>query len=99
MSMIQQIYQAAARAGLLKSVRWYPNTQRSKSLYVEWRESDDSMLHDLVVGTDITMTGPSVELDGIQQGDLIVMGQRQFKVRDVRLIHDGSETRATLASF
>lgn len=99
MSLIQQIYQAAARAGLLKSVRWYSSTQVSKSLYVEWRESDDSMLHDLVVGTDITMTGPSVELEGIQQGDLIVAGQRQFKVRDVRLIHDGSETRATLASL
>jgi hypothetical protein len=97
--VIEQIYQAAARAGLLKSVRWISRTQSSKTLFVEWRESDDSMLHNLVVGTDITMTGPSVEFAGIAQGDRIVMGRREFNVRDVRLIHDGSETRVTLASL
>lgn len=96
--MIEQIYQAAARAGLLKSVRWISG-KRSQNLMVEWRECDESLLHELVVGTAITITGPTVELDGIRQGDLIVVGQRQYKVRDVRLIHDGSETRATLASL
>jgi hypothetical protein len=97
--VIEQIYQAAARAGLLKSVRWISRSQSSKTLWVEWRESDDSMLHNLVVGTDITMTGPSAEFAGIAQGDRIVMGRREFNVRDVRQIHDGSETRATLASL
>ena len=98
LSMIEQIYQAAARAGLLKSVRWVSGNF-TKSLCVEWRESDDSMLHDLVVGTDITMTGPTAALDGIRQGDVILVGQRMYKVRDVRVIHDGSETCATLASI
>ena len=98
LSMIEQIYQAAARAGLLKTVKWVSG-KSTKSLCVEWRESDDAMLHDLVVGTDILMTGTSVALDGVQQGDVILLGQRKFKVRDVRLIHDGSETRATLASM
>ena len=97
--MITQIYQAAARAGLLQRVRWISRTQSSKSLWVEWRESDESLLHDLVVRTDITMTGPSVDLAGMAQGDLIVMGRREFKVREFRLIHDGSETRVTLASL
>jgi hypothetical protein len=95
--MIQQIYQAAARAGLLKNVRWYSRTKGSKALSVEWRESDDSMLHDLVVGTNITMTAPSADLAGLQQGDRIVTGQREYAVREVRAIHDGSETRATLS--
>lgn len=97
--VIEQIYQAAARAGLLKSVWWISRTQSSKTLFVEWRESDDTMLHNMVVGTDITMTAPSVDLAGLQQGDRIVMGRREFNVRDIRLLHDGSETRATLASL
>ena len=95
--VIEQIYQAAARAGLLKSVRWISRTQSSKTLFVEWRESDDTLLHNRVVGTDITMTAPSVELTGLQQGDRILVGQHEYQVRDVRLIHDGSETRATLS--
>ena len=98
MSLIQQIYQAAARAGLLKTVRWYSSRQHSKSLCVEWRESDDTMLHNHVLGTDITMTGPSAELEGLKQGDWIMVGQVRYSVRDVRLIHDGSETRATLST-
>ncbi len=95
--MIQQIYQAAARAGLLKNVRWYSRTQSSKTLWVEWREADDTVLHDLVVGTNITMTAPSADLAGLQQGDRVVTGQREYAVREVRAIHDGSETRATLS--
>lgn len=94
--MILQIYQAAARAGLLKSVRWITG-KSNIGLEVEWRETDETMLHDLVVGTAITMTGPTVELDGIQQGDLITVGKCKYRVRDVRQIHDGSETRATLS--
>ncbi len=94
--MIVQIYQAAARAGLLTPVRWISG-RNNTALNVEWRETDESMLHDLVVGTAITMTGPTVELTGIKQGDLIMVGRQQFKVRDVRQIHDGSETRATLS--
>ena len=98
MIVITQIYQAAARAGLLKSVRWISG-KTSKGLEVEWRETDESMLHDLVVGTAITMTGPTVELDVIQQGDVITHGQLKYRVREVRQIHDGSETRATLATI
>jgi hypothetical protein len=45
------------------------------------------------------MTGPTVELDGIQQGDLITVGKCKYRVRDVRQIHDGSETRATLSTI
>lgn len=98
LSMIEQIYAAAARAGLLKTVQWISG-RHSRSLSVEWRETDESLLHDLVVGSDITMTAPSAVLDGVQQGDVIFLGQRKFKVRDVRLIRDGSETRVTLASI
>jgi hypothetical protein len=94
--MILQIYQAAARAGLLTPVRWITG-KSNKGLDVEWRETDETMLHDLVVGTSITMTGPTVELAEIQQGELITSGKRRYRVRDVRQIHDGSETRATLS--
>jgi len=96
--MIVQIYQAAARAGLLKSVRW-ASGRSNKALQVEWRETDESLLGDLVVGTAITMTCPTIELDGIKQGDLITAGQRKYRVRDVRQIQDGSETRATLSTI
>ncbi len=95
--MIQQIYKAAARAGLLRSVTLISAKQASRNVWVEWRESDDSILHDLVLATEITMTFPTVELAGIRQSDLIVADGKRYQVRDVRAIHDGSETRARLS--
>ncbi len=99
MISIQRIYEAAARAGLLRRATWISASQYQKAAWVEWREPDDSILHDLVLTADITMTFPTVEFAGIRQGDVVVVESKRYKVREVRAIHDGSESRARLSEF
>ncbi len=97
--MIKRIYEAAARAGLLRRVSWISPTKSSRSTWVEWREPDDTVLHDLVLAADITITFPTVEFVGIRQGDVIVADGQRYQVREVRVIHDGSESRARLSQL
>ena len=97
--MIKRLYEAAARAGLLRRVTWISSTYSSKSAWVEWRAPDDSILHDLVLTEDIAMTFPTSEFVGIRQGDVIVATGLRYQVREVRAIHDGSESRARLSQL
>lgn len=94
---IKRIYEAAARAGLLKRVNWISPKIGSRTAWVEWREPDDSILHDLVLASAITMTFPSTEFVGIRQGDAISADGKRYQVREVKVIHDGSESRANLS--
>ena len=97
MGIIEQIYESAANAGLLKECVWHrsggavPQTAR-----VGFSAPDDTILDGLALNTDYAVTYPASVFVGLAVRDAVEIDGVTYQVRDVRAVADGSEMRAKL---
>jgi len=97
MSLVAQIYESAANAGLLRECLWYPsNGAPSQRHQVGFAAPDESLLDGLTLSTDYEMTYPVTAFEGLATREVVEIGGTSFQVRDIRSLSDGSEIRAKL---
>lgn len=95
--MIERLYAAAARAGLLKEARWFPaEGAEPQTAFVDFRAPDETVLDGLGLSTDYGIRYPASALAGLASGETLTIEGQAYRVREVRAVGDGSEKRATL---
>ncbi len=98
MGLIEAIFAAAARAGLLKTAVWQPaDGSAQQSHAVGFAAPDTKLLDGMAFGTDSEMSFPASVFVGIAVRDGVVIDGIAFQVRDLRAVGDGSERRARLS--
>lgn len=88
---VETLYDAAARAGLLTTVRF-----DAADVAVEFRQPDEDVLNGLAVNRDYQIRYPASRL-ALSAGDTLTIGIDSYRVREVTLLGDGQECRATLS--
>jgi len=88
---IEDLYDAAAQAGLLTAAEFAGVVVR-----VDFRAPDEDVLEGLGVSRGYTIRYPRHRLSLATGDELTIDGQR-YRVREVRQLGDGSECRATLS--
>lgn len=97
MSLIEQIYESAANAGLLKDCLWRPSDGSPMQRHpVGFAAPDDTVLDGLSLSTEYVMTYPASIFIGLAQREPVEIDGVIFLVRELRAVGDGSEMRATL---
>lgn len=97
MSLVEQVYAAAANAGLLKECLWQPaDGAPPQSRLVGFSAPDDTLLDGLATSTEYVITYPASALKGLAARDTVLILGASFQVREVRAVGDGSEMRAKL---
>ena len=97
MGLVEQVYEAATNAGLLKDCRWQPSDGSPAVQHpVGFSAPDDTVLDGLALNTDYAITYPASVFVGLAARDTVVIGSTTYQVRDVRAVADGSEMRAKL---
>jgi hypothetical protein len=92
--MIERLYEAAARAGLLKTVTWVPaEGAEPQTAFVDFRAPDETVLEGLGLSTDYGIRYPASVLAGLASGVTVVIAGQAYRVREVRAVGDGSEKR------
>jgi hypothetical protein len=95
--MIERLYDAAARAGLLKEATWSPaNGAEPQTVAVDFRAPDETVLDGLGLSTEYAIRYPAGVLIGLAAGETVTLEGQAYRVREIRAIGDGSEKRATL---
>lgn len=97
MGIVQQIYEAAANAGLLKECLWRPSSGASPQM--EWvgvAAPDETLLDGLTSSTEYVISYPDSVFKGLAVRDTVEIGEAVFQVREIRAVGDGSEIRAKL---
>ena len=98
MGFVEQIFAAAASAGLLKTALWQPaDGSAPQTQSVGFSAADTNLFDGLALGTDIEMSFPASVFVGITVRDGVVIDGVRFQVRDLRAVGDGSERRARLS--
>jgi hypothetical protein len=88
---ITDLYDAAARSGLLTAVRFGAVTVQAS-----FRAPDDPVLNGLALSRDYQIEYPSARLV-LASGDTVEIDNSSYRVREVRQLRDGSESVATLS--
>ena len=88
---VADLYDAAARAGLLTPVK-----VGAATVQVAFRAPDETVLDGLALSCDYEIEYPTARLS-LAAGDTVEVGGESFRVREVRQVRDGSETVAKLA--
>lgn len=97
MSVIEQLYEAAHRAGFLKRCVWQPKDGSAPHIHMVGIAAPDEMLLDgLTLSTETAMTYPASAFTGLQARDRVDIDGAAYQVRDIRAIGDGAELRAKL---
>ena len=97
MGIVEQIYESAANAGLLKDCLWRPSDgSQTQRFSVGFAAPDDTVLDGLSLSTEYVMTYPASIFVGLAQREPVVIDGVTFLVRDIRAVGDGSEMRANL---
>lgn len=97
MSLVAQIYESAANAGLLKECRWQPSDGSSTQTHqVGFAAPDDSLFDGLTLSTEYVMSYPDTVFVGLAAREAVEIDGTTFQVRDIRAVGDGSEIRAKL---
>lgn len=97
MSLVVQIYESAANAGLLKDCVWRPSDGSPlQSHPVGFAAPDDTVLDGLTVSTEYVISYPASAFSGLAQREPVDIDGVTFLVRDIRAVGDGSEIRAKL---
>lgn len=97
MGLVEQVYEAATNAGLLKDCSWQPSGGSPAQQHpVGFSAPDDTILDGLALNTDYAITYPSSVFVGLAARDTVVIDGVTYQVRDVRAVADGSEMRAKL---
>lgn len=88
---VADLYDAAARAGLLT-----PVTVGAVTAQVAFRAPDETVLDGLALSRDYEIEYPTAWLV-LAAGDTVEIGGASYRVREVRQVRDGSESVAKLA--
>lgn len=97
MSLVAQIYEAAANAGLLKECLWRPSDGAPPQTHqVGFAAPDDTLLDGLTLSAEYVMSYPGTVFTGLAARETVEIGGTTFQVRDIRAVGDGSEIRAKL---
>lgn len=89
--LIEDLYAAAARAGLLVAAE-----VGGAVVMVDFRSPDEMVLEGLVLSADYSMRFPASALPNLSAGAEVLIADHRYRVRDIRAIGDGSERRAQL---
>lgn len=96
----REVYLAAGRNGLLLECTWRPSSGRfAKSAMVALSATDQSVLNQLTLSTETTMTYPADELPGLKPGEVVAINEQRYQVREVLVVADGSEIKAKLSKI
>ena len=90
---VTDLYDAAARCGLLVSVK-----VGVVAVQAVFRAPDEGVLDGLALSRDYQIEYPSERLT-LSQGDAVEVSGQYYRVREVRQIRDGSESVATLSKL
>lgn len=97
MSLVEQVYAAAANVGLLKECLWQPaDGAPVESRLVGFSAPDDTLLDGLASSTEYVITYPASAFVGLAARDTVLIAGANFQVREVRAVGDGAEMRAKL---
>ena len=97
MSLVDQIYESAANAGLLKDCLWRPSDGTTAQLHpVGFAAPDDTMFDGLASTTDHQMSYPASVFLGLVPREAVEIDGEIYQVRSTRAVGDGSEMRAQL---
>ncbi len=100
MGLVEQVYAAAANAGLLRDCHWQPSGDSPAEQHpVGFSAPDDTVLDGLALNTDYAITYPASVFVGLAVRDTVVIDGVTYQVRDVRGLADGSEMRAKLTGL
>ncbi len=95
--MIETLYQAAQRAGLLKIAVWTSSSGASGgSAWVDFRAPDGEILNHFQLNTDYQIHCPLSAMPGISATDQLQIDGIDYRVQAVRAIRDGSELEIRL---
>jgi hypothetical protein len=96
MPSVEELYAAAARAGLTSRARWLPpGAVRAKSADVGFSAPDELVLDWLAAATDYRMTYPASALPGLKSGEMVTVDGVVYRVRQTRAVAAG-EVQALL---
>ncbi|SFM13110.1 head-tail joining protein [Nitrosomonas communis] len=90
---VTDLYEAAARNQLLT-----PVTVGTVTIQCAFRAPDEAVLDGLVLSRDYHIEYPTSWLT-LSISDVVVIKGESYKVREVRQIRDGSESRTTLSKL
>lgn len=88
---VADLYDAAARAGLLTPIK-----VGAVTVQAAFRAPDETVLDGLALSRDYEIEYPTAWL-ALAAGDTVEVGGVTYRVREVRQVRDGSESVATLA--
>ncbi|WKB50782.1 head-tail joining protein [Eleftheria terrae] len=88
---IEELYLAAARAGLLSDAE-----VGGRTVAVDFRAPDESVLDGLALSADPSIRYPASWLPELAAGDSLQVGRQSYRVRLVRVLGDGTERQALL---
>jgi len=90
---VTDLYEAAARSQLLT-----PVTVGAVTIQCAFRAPDEAVLDGLALSRDYHIDYPTAWLT-LTIGDVANIAGEAYKVREVRQLRDGSESRATLSKL
>lgn len=90
---VTDLYEAAARNDLLTSI-----TVGAVTVQCAFRAPDEVVLDGLALSRDYHIEYPTVWLT-LTIGNFVNIAGEAYKVREVRQLRDGSESRATLSKL
>ncbi len=97
MGLVEQVYEAAANASLLRDCHWQPADGSPPQAHpVGFSAPDDTLLDGLTSSTEYVISYPDSVFKGLAVRDTVRIGEAMFQVRDIRATGDGSEIRAKL---
>lgn len=91
MSLVTDVYEAAARCGLLVDVK-----AGALTVPAAFRAPDEPALEGLTLSRDYRIEYPTEWLT-LAPGDSVDIGGERYRVREVRQLGDGSESSTTLS--
>jgi hypothetical protein len=95
--LVERLYRAAARAGLLRTCRWHAADGTVLKARVGFQAPDEALLEGLAAGTEYAISYPANRLPRLAAGERVEIDGHLYRVREVRAVGDGSERHATLA--
>ena len=97
MGLVEQVYAAAANAGLLRDCRWQSADGSPLQTHaVGFTAPDDSVFDGLASTTDYQMSYPASVFVGLSPREAVEIDGVIYQVRSTRAVGDGSEMRAQL---
>ena len=100
MGLVEQVYEAAANARLLKECVWHPSGGSApQTATVGFTAPDETLLDGLTSSTEYVMSYPGSVFRGLAVRDTVEIGGALFQVRDIRAVGDGSEIRVKLTKL